>query len=63
MSELLRKRFPWIDWAKPVDVWVAGKNRYGCRYCIAVHGLDARDFDKLYATSEDARAHIEKEHP
>jgi hypothetical protein len=58
MSELLRKRFPWIDWAKPVPVWVGGEQRYGCRYCIALKGLAARDFDKLYATQEEAAEHV-----
>jgi hypothetical protein len=71
----LRTRFPEIPWDEPIDVHVVGERKAGedfygwtCRYCVAILGLKAQDIihdrarEQVFATRDEALAHIEREH-
>jgi hypothetical protein len=66
MSELrlIERAFPWIPWAKPIEIQRAddGLVRWGCRICIMRHGLRGEDIERLWPTAGDVMEHIKAEH-
>ena len=53
---------PAIDWIEPLPIQTFdGKSGLGCRFCIAIVGLQGRDVAKLPQTREEFDAHM-KEH-
>lgn len=64
MNELaLRTSFPEIAWSEPVMIVVVGKptTRWVCRYCIALHGIEAARIEEVpfaFDTPMQATHHI-----
>jgi hypothetical protein len=72
--EMLRERFPGIDWMEPMSVWplralaAAGCHPdqwpgMACRICIARHGLAGKNIGKLPKTREEFDHHMRECHP
>lgn len=61
----LEEQYPDIKWREPVILVGihTGTQRFGCRFCIAMHGLKAGELFKLPLVAEAIERHIEKEHP
>lgn len=58
----LIQRLPSIPWLKPVVVVVGDTKRFGCRLCIAKHGLKGADVGGLSVDPEEFDQHMEMVH-
>ncbi len=59
----LEDRWPLIKWRQPIAVTVMGQDRhYVCRFCIALHGLHAKDVGRWPRTPELFHQHLREEH-
>lgn len=57
------RNWPAVPWREPIKVKrTDGVERWGCRLCIAAHGLLGRDIDKLWETFDEVLEHIEERH-
>lgn len=55
---------PMIPWREPIKVSLTdGRSGYGCRICIALHGLKGADIPSLPTEPEPVEAHIREAHP
>lgn len=59
----LSKRFPKIEWEKPILVHVTnGDKGFGCRYCIALYGLHAKEVFLLPQSITEFKKHMSEKH-
>lgn len=58
----LEQRYPVIPWREPIRVALGNGMHFGCRFCIALHGLKGSDVDKLPTDSDSVRRHIKECH-
>jgi hypothetical protein len=70
MSTVYEVRFPEIPWREPVKVLLVDREqrsqlgpRWGCRLCIAEHGLRGSEVKGLWSNAEEVVRHIETHHP
>jgi hypothetical protein len=60
----LRRRYPHIEWDRPIKVEVlGGPTRMCCRICIAEQGIRGHEVaDRGFDTFEDFQDHLERVH-
>lgn len=65
LLELMRSRYPHIDWERPIDVEVFGTGiaRMCCRICIATQGIKSQEVAELgFDSFKDFKKHLKVEH-
>jgi hypothetical protein len=65
LEDELERRFPDVDWRKPLPVAVTdskASTEFACRFCIAKYGMKATDVGKQPKTREEFDAHMKQEH-
>jgi len=62
--ERLERQYPYIDWRNPVKVKLVedGVERYGCRLCIAIYGLNGSQVTDLPMDDAAFRKHMREVH-
>lgn len=63
-TDELLSQFPYIAWRAPLPVRLSkdGNNYYGCRICIAQHGIRGGDVPALPTTQEGFATHLMAAH-
>lgn len=64
LEDELEKRFPDVDWRKPLPVTTTGgaSTKFACRFCIARYGMKEADVVRQPKTRAEFEAHMKQEH-
>jgi hypothetical protein len=58
----LEKRYPWIEWRRPLPVASPQGQGFACRFCVARHGLKASEIPALPQTLQEFHQHMKSYH-
>lgn len=61
----IEKYAAWVDWRTPIKLRIleGGRTDWGCRLCIARHGLNHSMLEQHPKTQAEFEAHMKQEHP
>jgi AhpD family alkylhydroperoxidase len=59
----LEQRYPWIAWREPIPISAGSAHGLGCRFCVAMHGLQGKNVGHLPQTPEEFAFHMNLYHP